>query len=303
MIEGLDPFDRCDAAATHVGGDKLADGFHAVRDEFRIQVLEPRPDSAAGHQEGDSRPHRSCSDHGGPSDRIAVGLGTRARKLFGPFAQKEESHQFAGDRPVTQAGVRLADEAELFLIRLADAVAKDVQDLERRGIVPVGRCQDLLGRLPEHEFFEWIGVVDDAADPLEPKWPHAAPLGTHDFPGDVVECLFGNGVMDEPLPRGLPGVERLAREQHGNGFHESDRSRQADRSAPAGHDAELHLRQPKLRLATFVGDAIAAGEGELESTAEAGAGNQSNGWNRRAQPDRRRPAGPVPRTRGLHRPS
>ncbi len=213
---------------------------------------------------------------------IGIDLGADARRsLFGRLAEEEEAYQLARHRTFAQAGVGFADEPQLLLVGLAEAVAQDVNNLKRGRIVAVRGGENLLGRLPEYEFFERAERVDQPGRAAEAMRTDVPALGLKDFAGHVIKCLIRDGVVDEPLPRGLPTVERTPREQHRDGFHETDGPRQPHRSTPAGDDAEFHLRQPELRLAPVVGDAIATGQGELEPAAEARAGNQRHGRDRK----------------------
>ena len=85
--------------------------------------------------------------------------------------------------------------------------------------------------------------------------------------------------IDDPRLLRLLRRHRLARQQHRQRAGQSDQPRQAHRAAPAGKDAELHLGQADVDRAVIRGDAIGAGQRQLQPAAQAIAVDGGDGGN------------------------
>jgi hypothetical protein len=158
-----------------------------------------------------------------------------------------------------------------------------VQRGERRRILSVRFLHHALARLLE----------DDAAAErvvLEEEARRAELAGTRRLEGAVGEsagALHGdvaqNGWMDhfvhEADLQRASRPHRSAGENHVERCLQSDSSRQALRSAHSRNESQLDFRQGKRRLRMVGADAIAASEGELESSAYACTVNRRDGGN------------------------
>ena len=98
--------------------------------------------------------------------------------------------------------------------------------------------------------------------------------------GDVVECLVRHGVVHETLARRLSTIEASARSAS-RGTASAKPTVSGSRSVPPqpGTIPSITSGKPELRFAAVVGNALAAGERELESAAQAGAGDQRDRGN------------------------
>ena len=108
---------------------------------------------------------------------------------------------------------------------------------------------------------------------------------------------FGrNGAIDQSHRRGLRRRERRAFEDHPQRLPQADESRQPLRAAPAGDQSELHLGEAEFGLRIVAGDAVAAGERELQPAAQARPVDDRDGRARRAARRGRTARCPAART-------
>src|SRR5690606_25798096 len=113
-----------------------------------------------------------------------------------------------------------------------------------------GRVEAVVDRL-EGERERYRAVRDDLAEQL---------------PRGAEEIRERDHAVDEPDPVGLFGVDHLAGQHHLERAPAADEAGQADSTAVAGDDPELHLGEAEARILT--GDAEVAGECELEPAPE-----------------------------------
>ncbi len=88
---------------------------------------------------------------------------------------------------------------------------------------------------------------------------------------DTRENAPGHEFVHQSDPQRLGGALALSGQDHVERGADADQPGKPLASAGAGNESELDLRKAELRLGVVGGDAIVAGERQLEAAAEAGA--------------------------------
>ena len=87
---------------------------------------------------------------------------------------------------------------------------------------------------------------------------------------------FAHRIDESPAPS-LPCVEPAVAEDHLQGALQADDARQPLRAAPGRDQAELNLGEAELRPRVVDGEAVIAGQGQLQAAAQAGAADHRHG--------------------------
>src|SRR5262249_37267962 len=100
----------------------------------------------------------------------------------------------------------------------------------------------------------------------------------HELSRGTAQLTFGHQTVDEARTQSLVGTQRLAGQHHLHGDADSGHLHQAHCTAESGMNAEQYFRQPEREPLVPYRDPVAAGEGELEASAERKAMHGRYGW-------------------------
>ena len=242
----------------------------------QVGVLHPGVHLDVEHRGArDARAHESRSDDGQPADlprdRAA---GRDPVVLLERGAGEEDLHQLAGDvahREMAEGVVLLGEPGGDPVL---EAHADGLQRGQRRGVVPSGALHHLGLGAAVDDAPPGRGVIEEVR--LEP----AARIPLRNAVPDQAACRRRRGpeqnarrhdLVHQSDPQRLRGPLALPGQDHVERCPQADQPRQALGAAGARDDAELHLGKAELGLGMIAGDAVVAGERELEAAAETGA--------------------------------
>ena len=232
---------------------------------------------ALGADERDAGAHQPAAEDADLLHRPGPGTTVHAAVLLERSGGEEELAEpvaHVGGEQLTE-GAGLGVESRFHPV--LEALADRVQGALRCRVVSQRLAQQLLLGLGEQQASaERVALQRGAGDGLARRAvaPHgvlATEVRLRMLDGDVDQDGDRHHLVDQAELLGLRRPDRLPAEDDVQRFLDADEPWQSLRAASAWHEPELHLGQPELRARRVGGDASAAGQRPLQSTAQAGA--------------------------------
>ena len=254
----------------------------AASDAGVVDLLDAGPDAGGLRVDGgDATSHEPTTEDADGGDLRRCHVGRHARVSLGFLLVEEDTHECRRLGGPDEPGELLDLGGVSRLDPLLGAHPHDAQQCRRGRVVAPGLGEHLLLGLAEQHLAPHRVLLEcellemPRVEPALQRAPIALGCGRlvdgleGAAPGDGEERLARNDVVDEPHLVGRPGPHAAARQHQIESGSETDEPGEALGAACSGDDAQLDLGLAEL--AVLGGDAGAAGERELQATAECGA--------------------------------
>ena len=240
-------------------------------ERLRLHVGEADGEAMPRAPRGDVAAHRAGADH---VDAAAV-----------PFAVGQALELLAQEKHPDQIARRIGDQqpGERFDLALLHGVAvaavRDPKIDQRigRGVL---RLRRPLGGFAPHPRRQEASRRRGAEQPVERALLVRLQIAADGIPDGGADMALLRHRIDQAERLGAAGALGLAGQHHGHRLDRADQARQPHRSAEARMQAEQHLGEAEARVVD--GDALVAGQRQLESAAEAIAVDHRDGRQRQA---------------------
>src|SRR5882762_760696 len=276
------PREQRDEPGVLVGGDApplepvvedVARRSEALRNPREIGVLHAHVHPRL-HDRGarNARPHEPrAHDPEAAHDRRRRWVGD-PEVLFESGSSEKDLDQLTRDVGDGQLPEQLRLALQTFRHAVFESVLHRLQCGERRGIVAAGLGQDLFsGRAEDQRPAQWVAVEQPSAKPARPLTPWAPPArqALRSGDGDVLENGGMDQLVDDAEAKRLLGGFDLAGEDDVERRAGADQPGEPLATTRARENSELYLREAELGPGVIGSHAVAAGERELEPTAQA----------------------------------